>query len=204
MADLSAAFDPDLVATNSDAASSALAEANTASAVAAAASSAIAAQSSSWEKVEGDTSPKLGGNLDLNEKGIAYDFASLASDHTYSGDVITAMAGQAVAIGDVCYFKSDGKFWKMDADAEATIKGMCVMATATIGVGANGVFLLRGLIRDNSWTWTVGAELWASCTPGNPTATKPSGSGDLLRLIGWAKHADYIWFDPDKTYVELS
>jgi hypothetical protein len=42
MADLSMSFDPTLVATNSDAASSALAEAN-------AASSKIAAQSSTWE-----------------------------------------------------------------------------------------------------------------------------------------------------------
>ena len=49
MADLSASFDPALVATNSDAASSALAEANAASATAAAASSAIAAQSAAWE-----------------------------------------------------------------------------------------------------------------------------------------------------------
>jgi len=52
MADLSASFDPSLVALNSDAASSALAEANTASAAAVkgiAASSKILAQSSAWE-----------------------------------------------------------------------------------------------------------------------------------------------------------
>jgi len=52
MADLSASFNPDLIATNSDAASSALAEANTASAAAVkgvAASSKVAAQSAAWE-----------------------------------------------------------------------------------------------------------------------------------------------------------
>ena len=150
-----------------------------------------------------DTTPQLGGNLDLNEKGLEYDFASLAADHTYSGDVITGVAGEAVALGDVCYFKSDGKFWKMDADAEATMKGMCAMATASIGAAASGIFLLRGLIRDDTWIWTVGAELFASVTPGNPTETRPTGTGDLLRLIGWAKHANYVFFDPDKTYMEL-
>ena len=150
-----------------------------------------------------DTTPELGGNLDLNEKGIAYDWI-LTSDHTYSGDVITATAGESLAIGDVCYFKSGGKFWKMDAGAAATTKGMCAMATATISADASGVFLLKGLIRDDTWTWTVAAELWVSCTPGNPTETQPSGSGDQVRLIGYAKSADYIWFEPDKTYVEVS
>jgi len=49
--DLSASFNPDLIATNSDAASSALAEANAASAAAVAANSKITAQSAAWEAV---------------------------------------------------------------------------------------------------------------------------------------------------------
>ena len=155
------------------------------------------------DDVVDDTTPQLGGNLDLNEKGIAYDFGSLASDHTYSGDVITGVAGENVVIGDICYLKSDGKFWQMDSNVEAEVKGMCVMATSTINAAASGVFLIRGLIRDDTWTWTVGASLWAPETDGNPTETQPSDSGDFVRLIGWAKAADYIWFDPDKTYVEV-
>jgi hypothetical protein len=43
------------------------------------------------------------------------------ADHTYSGDVITATAGETVVIGDVCYLKADGKFWKMNA----TMEGWC-------------------------------------------------------------------------------
>ena len=70
MADLSTSFNPSLVALNSDAASSALAEADTASAVAAAASSKIAAQSSAWEagtlgNVVEDTTPQAGGDFDF-------------------------------------------------------------------------------------------------------------------------------------------
>ena len=91
----------------------------------------------------------------------------------------------------------------MDADAAATTAGMCAMATATISADASGVFLLRGLIRDDTWAGTVGAQLWASVTPGNPTETQPSATGDIVRLVGYVPHADYIWFDPDKTYVEV-
>ena len=149
-----------------------------------------------------DPTPELGGNLDLNEKGIAYDW-TLAADHTYSGDVITATAGETVVIGDVCYLKADGKFWKMNATAEVTTKGMCAMATGTITADASGVFLLKGLIRDDTWAWTAGSELWVPLTPGNPTETRPSATGNIVRLIGYAKSADYVWFDPDKTYIEI-
>jgi len=150
-----------------------------------------------------DTTPQLGGSLDINEKSISYDFGTLAADHTWSGDIITATAGEGLVIGDVCYLKSDGKFWKMDADAAATTAGMCAMATATINTDASGVFLIRGLIRDDSWDGTVGAQLWAPTTPGNPTETQPSGSGDIARLMGYVSHADHIWFNPSDVYVEV-
>jgi len=151
-----------------------------------------------------DTSPQLGGNLDLNEKGIQYDWLSLASDHTYSGDIIAAVAGEGVTIGEVCYLKSDGKFWQTDADAEATSKGMLAMATATINASATGIFLIRGLIRDDTWNWSAGAELYLSVTKGAISASKPTGNADIVRIIGYAKHADYVWFDPDKSYYEVT
>jgi hypothetical protein len=138
-----------------------------------------------------------------NSKLISYDFVSLASDETWNGDVITATAGENVSFGDICYLKSDGKFWLADANAENTTKGMIVMSTASISADASGVFLLRGLIRDDSWDWTVGADLWVPETPGNATETQPSDVGDFIRFIGWAKGADYIWFDPVKTLIGL-
>lgn len=54
MAYSSVSFDPTLVATNSDAASSALAEANAASVAAASANSKITAQSAAWEAGGGE------------------------------------------------------------------------------------------------------------------------------------------------------
>jgi hypothetical protein len=150
-----------------------------------------------------DTTPQLGGDLDLNQKSFVYD-PTPTNDHAWSGDVFPATAGENVVIGDVCYLKSDGKFWKADADAEATAKGLIVMATASISQNATGVFLRKGFIRDDTWNWTVGAELFVHTTPGNPTATKPSGSGDVVRIVGYAYTADVIWFDPDTAYVEVA
>lgn len=152
-----------------------------------------------------DTTPQLGGNLDINEKSIEREFGTLTSDHTASGDIITATAGENVAFGEVCYFKSDGKFWKTDADAEATSKGLLVMAIATIAGDASGLFLKTGLARDDAWNWTVGAELFLdTATAGGMTATAPSGSTDIVRLVGYGKGADYVEFKPSTMYLEIA
>ena len=131
--------------------------------------------------------------------------AEIGTDHSYNGITIdSTAAGENLAIGDVAYLKSDSLFWKMDADAEATTKGMCVMATETINAGTNGTYLLCGFIRDDSWTWTEGAELYVSLTPGNPTSTRPSVTGDIVRIIGHAYASNIIFFNPDGTYVEIA
>ena len=45
---------------------------------------------------------------------------TLAADHSYVGFSVQGVAGEAIAIGNVCYFKSDAKWWLADADASAT------------------------------------------------------------------------------------
>jgi hypothetical protein len=126
------------------------------------------------------------------------------ADHSWSGNTMTATAGETVAMGDLCYLKSDGKFWLADADAQATSDGMLAIATAAISGDATGVFLLRGLFRDDSWTWTVGGAFYVNTTGGAPVQTAPSATGDIVRIVGHAYNADVIYFNPDNTFVELT
>ena len=125
-------------------------------------------------------------------------------DHTYSGDNRIGTAGENLVIGDICYLKSDGKFWKADSDAEATTKGMIAMSTGTINTDATGTFLLYGFIRDDTWAWTVGAKLFINPTPGNATATQPSTTGQQIRIIGYAYSSTIIFFNPDNVYIEVA
>lgn len=156
-------------------------------------------------EISEDTTPQLGGNLDINEKSIVCEFGTLTGDHTASGDIITGTAGENLVFGNFCYLKSDGKFWKAKADAVGTTKGMLVMALETISATATGSFLKKGFARDDTWNWTVAAEVWLSnATAGAATQTQPSTSNHFVRLLGYGKAGDYLEFNPSKVYVKLS
>jgi len=127
---------------------------------------------------------------------------SPGSDHTAYGIKAQLTAGENLAFGDFCYLKSDGKMWKSDADAEATMP-CTALAIATISADATGYFLLIGVARDDTWNWTVGAKLYASTTAGAVTETAPSGSGDQVQVIGIATNADRILFNPSLVLVEV-
>ena len=63
----------------------------------------------------------------------------------------------------------------------------------------------QGYARDNSWAWTVGAKLWVSnSTAGLITSTKPTTSGNIVQMIGYAVSADVIYFNPQYVWVQVT
>lgn len=124
-------------------------------------------------------------------------------DHTFSGPSVTLTAGEALAFPEVVYVKSDGKMGKADADAAATAP-VFAMASATISSDAAGVFILPGsFVRDDTWTWTVGGLIYLSTTAGALTQTAPSGTDDVVQVVGIATHADRMWFKPEMTFITV-
>ena len=117
------------------------------------------------------------------------------ADHAYTGIDVTLTAGENVVFGNVCYFKSDGKMWKADADAIATATAIG-MAVATIAAEATGKFLLYGIAEDSHWNWTVGALLYLSITTGGMQVGAPVGTDDVIQILGVATHADRVFFNP--------
>jgi len=124
------------------------------------------------------------------------------ADHTAEGFIINDTAGENLVFGDVVYQKSDGKWWKSDADAAATMP-ISGMAIATINADADGEILINGIVRDDTWTWTVGGILYGSVTPGELIQAAPSGSGDQVQVIGIPLTADIIIFNPSYDLVEI-
>lgn len=124
-----------------------------------------------------------------------------ASDTTANGLKATFTAGETLAFGNICYVKSDGKLWKADADGTATVPGVAI-ALGSIAADGTGSFILNGIIRNDAWTWTVGGYVYLSTSAGDLTQTAPSGTSDVIQIVGQATHADRLLFAPQFNYVE--
>tara|TARA_Y100000004_G_C8956716_1_gene431184 strand:- start:448 stop:1635 length:1188 start_codon:yes stop_codon:yes gene_type:complete len=146
-----------------------------------------------------------GGNVTLADaKSIVFD-PEPASDHNAAGMIAPMTAGATLAFGDAVYQKSDGEMHLGDADAAST-SGVIAIAVASGSDGASSNFMFYGFLRDDSWNWTVGGLIYLSTTgtSGNTlTQTAPSGSGDIVQILGVATHADRIFFNPSLTYAEV-
>jgi hypothetical protein len=75
--------------------------------------------------------------------------------------------------------------------------------------GAAGV-LVRGNARftaNSNYTnmTTIGAPLYVSTTAGGFSQTAPSGSGDVIRVIGYVEDTatDKLYFAPSASWVEI-
>ena len=146
-----------------------------------------------------------GGNVTLADaKSVVFDPIP-ASDHNAAGLIAPMTAGATLAFGDAVYQKSDGEMHLGDADAAST-SGVIAIAVASGSDGASSNFMFYGFLRDDTWNWTVGGLIYLSTTgsSGNTlTQTAPTGSGDIVQILGVATHPDRIFFNPSLTYAEV-
>ncbi len=120
----------------------------------------------------------------------------LTTNHSYSGRVLEgAEAGENLAFGDLAVLAESGKFMKANPAALATLDGtIALVVSDTIAAGSQGMFLLRGLIRNDSWTFSPGKELYAS--NGTLTHEPPTTGTQIIRKVGTALTATIIEFNP--------
>jgi hypothetical protein len=134
---------------------------------------------------------------------------SLGTDQEYSGITCSGILGATIAVGELCYLaNADDRWEKTDADAEATagdvMLGICLIAGDD---GDTTKLLLWGFYRDDTaFNFPSGGDaLYVSTTAGDITATAPSGSGDIVRVVGYAHDdADTIFFCPGTSWVEIT
>ena len=107
----------------------------------------------------------------------------------------------ATGIGSALYMASDGHFDEADADAAATMP--CTALALETGTGSKEI-LHYGYIRNDTWNWTPGGLLYVSTTAGGLTQATVSGSGDQVQVVGYATHADRLFFSPDISTAEVS
>ena len=142
--------------------------------------------------------------IDQMEAGGGVTFNEPAADNSAGTQSIfdSAIVGESVAFPNLLYLKSDGKWWKSDADAAASMPGLRMALESKTADQACSM-LVAGRVRDDDWNWTVGGMIYASTTTGALTQTAPSGSADIVQIVGIAYHADKIIFNPSMTFLEI-
>ena len=128
----------------------------------------------------------------------------LSADGKYSGYGCNGVYGDTFAYGDLLYLNNDDGRWELaDADQETTCSPQLAIALEAGNDGDTKKILLYGYIREDDWDWTtVGAPLFVSTTDGDFQEAAPSGAGDIIRVAGYVKDANSIFFNPSGVWIE--
>jgi hypothetical protein len=146
----------------------------------------------------------VGTELVLNGK-LSVDATPAANSTANGPQTATLNAGYACAAFDLVYLGSSSTWLEADSDAVGTSINMLgvTLAAADSGAAVN-VALPGAFIRFDTFDFTPGLALYVSGTLGAMTHTKPSGSGDIVRAVGYALNADTVFFQPSSDYVVLA
>jgi hypothetical protein len=110
--------------------------------------------------------------------------------------------------GDICYLQTADSRWELASSDNAATGhnfklGICILAAAADGNAT--AMLLYGKVRaDTAFpTMTIGAPVYLSTTAGDIQTAAPTGTTDIVRIIGYGNTGDELHFCPDNTYLEL-
>ena len=142
--------------------------------------------------------------LETTAYGVKTSYAATSNtDGDAAGDIVNLGETTTVA-GKIYYYTSSGAWELADADAVATAKGMLGVALGTSS-NTHGM-LIRGMVTLDHDPGTIADTLFLSTTAGAATATAPSGTGDIVRVIGYCLNSTngQIYFNPDGAFVEVT
>ena len=153
-----------------------------------------------------DAGVEITGNVFLNGSttpgNIVLD-TTLAANQT-SGTIIK-IDDQTVAPGEV-YIRGEASgsgLWARTTAGSESLSGTGLLAYALGTNAQDDGMLLNGVIYDASHSFTIGLPIYIGVTTGTLTTTAPSGSGEVVRIVGYALDANHIYFCPDTTWVLL-
>ena len=125
------------------------------------------------------------------------------------GDVIYNASSITTVAGSIYSMATDGSLALADADAVSTSSTLLVVALST---NANLGLLLRGtIVLKTTPGASVGQPIYLSTTAGQAQAAAPTGTGDVVRVLGYqltpneeGDNVNVCYFNPDNTWVELT
>tara|TARA_R110001583_G_scaffold65866_2_gene189991 strand:+ start:1642 stop:3711 length:2070 start_codon:yes stop_codon:yes gene_type:complete len=125
-------------------------------------------------------------------------------------EILYGVETTSVSAG-VIYGLRSGVWVAMDADHESFTAPLCAVATVAAGSGdSSDGMIIKGCVTLASaytaGTDTTGIMVYASLTAGEATLSKPTASGDFVRILGYSLNSGdkKMFFNPDNTYVEIA
>ena len=137
-------------------------------------------------------------------------------EYGFTGEVLASqVAGDILTIGNVCYLRTNGSWYKASATQTASGDGMLGIALNSASALGGVDILIRGIIGTNSTMLTsigsgVGQPIYLATTSGTMSQTAPSSENNIVRILGHylnlvaGETAKYvISFNPDSIWLEL-
>jgi len=155
--------------------------------------------------VSEDTTPQLGGDLDLAEHSISYDLPD--ADGEYTGMISTQTVDTNTnGVGNVGILAADGHFDDADADAASTGGGEIVLVCES-GTGSKKV-LHDGWMYKSDWGFSPSVgPAYVDTGNGLLTSSAPDVTGDVVKIAGYfysvSGTSGLLRFKPEAGYVEI-
>ncbi len=126
----------------------------------------------------------------LHLRGIRWDNAVIATNGT-GGPLTTA----------ALYYYTPGGSWSLaNASTSSTAVGMLGLALGP-SVTEHGL-LINGYC-DNAWGFNAGDVIYVDTNSGALASSRPTGTNNIVRIVGYAISSSRIYFNPDRTFIEI-
>ena len=117
------------------------------------------------------------------------------------------VVGEAIAYSNLCYYKSsDSRWWKANATTNTTAQGLLGLALGT-AISAGDPIPSAGLLINgyctNAWGFAAGSVIYMDTNNGALTTNIPTGTNNIVRIVGYAINTTNIYFNPDRTFIEI-
>ena len=145
--------------------------------------------------------------INSSESGIEFSDKIMIcediDDNNYSGLFITGKAGESLSFGDSIIFENDVWIKTLSTEENKTdgFVGL-VVSSGEFNINDDIQILARGYIRNDLWSFSGGEHIYISSISGELTNDMPSGD-EFLRIVGYAKDSNQIWYSPDNTVIKL-
>ena len=154
------------------------------------------------DRIDLQTSGSVRFQVNNNGSNLYHSPLDLSND-TGVGEIVKFGSGTLTA--GKLYYLNSSTWAEVDADAVATGADQMLGIALGSNPASDGV-LIRGFFDANSYlsNFSAGKAVYIGTTAGGMDTTRPSGTGDFVRVVGYCTTtANVIYFNPSSTWVEL-